>query len=253
MFLYEIYQKQQVSWNAESNFITPYFASQSTPSLSERAPPEGQEDPPLHQSIISLTPSNADDDSNNNNSGTDISSDMWKCLPGEKQEQGVLSAAVVQRTNIIDGLRWEELTKMGHELLEKATTDPSILDSQQVTSTRALLSQEQLATGTRPKQKQLMAIKAEAQMQRDGMGRLQGRRSKSMLSSDERRRLYKKSFRKDKAPPSLYIPVKVEGKKFREEVILLFIYFVDMSNWFIVTWTEIIHERKTHCEWSLYW
>ncbi|XP_037781820.1 uncharacterized protein LOC119578156 isoform X1 [Penaeus monodon] len=190
---------------------------QSTPSLSERAPPEGQEDPPLHQSIISLTPSNADDDSNNNNSGTDISSDMWKCLPGEKQEQGVLSAAVVQRTNIIDGLRWEELTKMGHELLEKATTDPSILDSQQVTSTRALLSQEQLATGTRPKQKQLMAIKAEAQMQRDGMGRLQGRRSKSMLSSDERRRLYKKSFRKDKAPPSLYIPVKVEGKKFREE------------------------------------
>lgn len=198
--------------------------------MSERAPPEGQEDPPLHQSIISLTPSNADDDSNNNNSGTDISSDMWKCLPGEKQEQGVLSAAVVQRTNIIDGLRWEELTKMGHELLEKATTDPSILDSQQVTSTRALLSQEQLATGTRPKQKQLMAIKAEAQMQRDGMGRLQGRRSKSMLSSDERRRLYKKSFRKDKAPPSLYIPVKVEGKKFREEVILLFIYFVDMSN-----------------------
>ncbi|XP_042860073.1 pleckstrin homology domain-containing family M member 2-like isoform X3 [Penaeus japonicus] len=191
---------------------------QSTPSLSERAPPEGQEDPPLHQSIISLTPSNADDDSNNNNNNsTDISSDAWKCLPGEKQEQGVLSAAVVQRTNIIDGLRWEELTKMGHELLEKATTDPSILDSQPITSTRALLSQEQLATGTRPKQKQLMAIKAEAQMLRDGMGRALGRKSKTTLSSDERRRLYKKSFRRDKAPPSLYIPVKVDNKKFREE------------------------------------
>lgn len=157
----------------------------------------------------------------------------------------MLSAAVVQRTNIIDGLRWEELTKMGHELLEKATTDPSILDSQPITSTRALLSQEQLATGTRPKQKQLMAIKAEAQMLRDGMGRALGRKSKTTLSSDERRRLYKKSFRRDKAPPSLYIPVKVDNKKFREEVTCcLFILWIGRASPLSLCLAEVILERK---------
>ncbi|XP_042240184.1 uncharacterized protein LOC121878195 isoform X2 [Homarus americanus] len=209
---------------------------QSSPALSERAPPEGQEDPPLHQSNISLTPINnnnsVNDDSNNNNDSSDSSStlveDIQESTQGtdQNQEEEKQIGCFSQRSDIIGGVRWEELTMIGQKMLEEGS-----IEEKDITTQALMLQknrgntgdQEYLVTGTRPKQRQSV-LKAESQMcqpenesERTRVLHKKKSSSRKNISQEERKRLYNESYREDRKLPSLYIPLKVDPSKYKEE------------------------------------
>ncbi|XP_071548526.1 uncharacterized protein [Panulirus ornatus] len=214
------------------------FASldQSSPALSERAPPEGQEDPPLHQSITSLASNNnnsVNDDSNNNNDNSDSSGTLVDDQPESKEgakEQGKDEekhiGCISDRSNIIDGVRWEELTKIGQKMLEEGGVEKDV-DGQPVISHRnpcTLGNQEHFITGTRPKLKQGFLSKTDSQLSEpekdSNFTRIPQREKNSYrkgISSAERRRIYYRNYREAKKLPSLYIPIKVDSTKYKEE------------------------------------
>ena len=190
---------------------------QTSPSLSERAPPEGQEDPPLHQSIISLTPNNNNDtdDDNKNNNDSDGGSTGTSKASAIAQDVGEK-----RRLDIIGGVRWEELTKIGCEMIGEGGIDEEELH------------QEVVSTGARPKQRLGCEFSnVEALIQRGvsdtcaAKSRVRAKQEKRKTKSHaERKRLYTESFRKERRLPSLYIPVEVDVSKYKEEVSGLFFF-----------------------------
>lgn len=208
-------------------FFTCYIVFQSSPALSERAPPEGQEDPPLHQSITSLAPNNnnnsVNDDSNNNNDSSDSSGTLVDDLPESKQGTKDLEqdgekqiGCFSNRCDIIDGVRWEELTKIGQKMLEEGGVEKAT-NGESGTSHRNLDTfgnQEHLITGTRPKQKQGAVIKSESQSSQpekeSNFKRISPReknRYRKGISLAEKRRIYYRNYREERKLPSLYIPI----------------------------------------------
>lgn len=204
--------------------------------LSERAPPEGQEDPPLHQSITSLFQNNNNnsnsDDSNNNNAsdvatGEALDKEQEKNTPMEIEPQvGCFS----HHSDIIDGVRWEELTKIGQEMLKEGCQEDGkigkeVLISRIYQDYRG--SDTQKATGTRPKRRQDYLNQTDIQTWQSGsknssLQRFPQRRScyskTHHTSFADRRRLYKQLYKEERRLPSLYIPAKVEPSAFKEEV-----------------------------------
>ncbi|KAK7071275.1 hypothetical protein SK128_015989 [Halocaridina rubra] len=184
---------------------------QTSPVMSERAPPEGQEDPPLHQSIISLTSNNNsinDDNKNNNDSKDDV--------PKNDTADNKLETDEKRRLDIIGGVRWEELTKIGKEMI----ADGGVAEEER--------GQEPSATGARPKQrlgcefnKTQSATSATPRLGHDPTltrNKYRERKEKrNIISLADRRRLYKECFRKERKLPNLYIPMKVDVSKFVEE------------------------------------
>ncbi|XP_068214955.1 uncharacterized protein prd1 isoform X2 [Palaemon carinicauda] len=182
---------------------------QASPALSERAPPEGQEDPPLHQSIISLTHNNNDvDDDNKNNNDSDTGSTLvsdTSSTPKDTDDK--------RRLDIIGGVRWEELTKIGCEIIGEGGVDEEELQ------------REVSMTGARPKQRLGCEFtKSEPVVHKvvnnsvAATSRFRERlQKKKAINNSERRRLYKESFRKERKLPSLYIPVDVDISKYKEE------------------------------------
>ncbi|XP_045615986.2 serine-rich adhesin for platelets isoform X1 [Procambarus clarkii] len=210
---------------------------QSSPALSERAPPEGQEDPPLHQSIISLAPNinnnnSVNDDSNNNNHSDenrsrDVGNDATETEEGTKdQTQGEKQIGCFSQQNgIIDGVRWEELTMIGQKMLEEGSVEGKDIDARLLTLHRNqgnVGNQDHLVTGTRPKQRLGAVLKTEPQNcqtvnDSDRVPRRERKSCRKCPNQEERKWLYNHSYRTDRQLPSLYIPLKVDSSKFKEE------------------------------------
>lgn len=205
--------------------------------LSERAPPEGQEDPPLHQSITSLfqnnNNSNSDDSNNNNNNGSEpatgeISDSEQKSV---QQERDTRVGCFAHHSDIIDGVRWEELTKIGQEMLKEGCQENGKIGKEALISRicqESDRSEAQRETGTKPKRRQDYLNQTDIQTWRSG-SRSSGPKKFSHRSScyakthhhtslADRKRLYKKLYKEEKRLPSLYIPAKVEPSAFKEEV-----------------------------------
>lgn len=186
---------------------------QASPALSERAPPEGQEDPPLHQSIISLTPvnNNSVNDDNKNNNDSDSGSTIVSETTDSAQELDDK-----RRLDIIGGLRWEELTKIGQEMIGEGGVDEEELRREELPPANG---------GARPKQrlgcefsKSQSTIHSSSNSSIGTKSRCKERREKrKSITTAERRRLYKDSFRKERRLPSLYIPVEVDVSKYKDE------------------------------------
>ncbi|XP_063883370.1 uncharacterized protein LOC135112666 isoform X4 [Scylla paramamosain] len=209
---------------------------QSSPVLSERAPPEGQEDPPLHQSITSLFQNNnnnnsVSDDSNNNNAsdvptGEALDSEQEKKATQEREPQvGCFS----HHSDIIDGVRWEELTKIGQEMLKEGCQEDGKIGKEALIS-RIYQDYKagdlQRPTGTRPKRRQDYLNQSDIQTWQTGsknssLQRFPKRRgcySKTHHANlADRRRLYKQFYKEEKRWPSLHIPAKVDPSAFKEE------------------------------------
>lgn len=205
--------------------------------LSERAPPEGQEDPPLHQSVVSLGKSGSYNNNNNNTSVSDDSNNnsdsggrqlrevnqmvMDQREAGEKQI-GCFS----QRSDIIGGVRWEELTKIGQQMLKDASVEDKF--STDVTNCEwdeggVRRGEYPSTTGTRPKQK--LGIRPESHYipsdseSSSGRGPLRKKIAlRKYVSIAQRRQMYKRLYRDEKKLPSLHIPVKVDPSKYKAEV-----------------------------------
>lgn len=204
--------------------------------LSERAPPEGQEDPPLHQSITSLFQNNNNsnsDDSNNNNAsepatGEMSNSDQEKSVP---QERDTRVGCFAHHSDIIDGVRWEELTKIGQEMLKEGCQENGKIGKDALISRiyqESDRSETQKVTGTKPKRRQDYLNQTDIQTWRSG-SKSSGLKKFPQRSScyakthhhtslADRKRLYKKLYKEEKRLPSLYIPAKVEPSAFKEEV-----------------------------------
>ncbi|XP_045113999.1 uncharacterized protein LOC123506149 isoform X2 [Portunus trituberculatus] len=209
---------------------------QSSPVLSERAPPEGQEDPPLHQSITSLFQNNnnnnsVSDDSNNNNAsdvptGESLDSEQEKKATQETDPQvGCFS----HHSDIIDGVRWEELTKIGQEMLKEGFHEDGKIGKEELISRiyqDYKAGDTQRPTGTRPKRRQDYLNQSDIQTWQTGsknssLQRFPKRRgcySKIHHSNlADRRQLYKQFYKEEKRWPSLHIPAKVDPSAFKEE------------------------------------
>lgn len=204
--------------------------------LSERAPPEGQEDPPLHQSITSLFHNNnnsSSDDSNNNNASEPATGEV----SDSEQEKSALQdrdtsvGCFSHHSDIIDGVRWEELTKIGQEMLKEGCQENGIMGKEALISR---IYQEngrgetEKTTGTKPKRRQDYLNQTDIQTWRSG-SKNSGPRKFSQRSScyakmhqhtslADRKRLYKMLYKEERRLPSLYIPAKVEPSTFKEEV-----------------------------------
>lgn len=200
--------------------------------MSERAPPEGQEDPPLHQSITSLFHNNNNsnsDDSNNNNAseaatGEVSDSEQDKSTP---QERDTRVGCFSHHSDIIDGVRWEELTKIGQEMLKEGYQENGKIGKEALISRiyeENGKSETQKATGTKPKRRQDYLNQTDIQTWRSGSKNSGPRkfpqRSKihQHLSLVDRKRLYKQLYKEERRVPSLYIPAKVEPAAYKEEV-----------------------------------
>ncbi|MPC14876.1 Pleckstrin y domain-containing family M member 2 [Portunus trituberculatus] len=206
------------------------------PVLSERAPPEGQEDPPLHQSITSLFQNNnnnnsVSDDSNNNNAsdvptGESLDSEQEKKATQETDPQvGCFS----HHSDIIDGVRWEELTKIGQEMLKEGFHEDGKIGKEELISRiyqDYKAGDTQRPTGTRPKRRQDYLNQSDIQTWQTGsknssLQRFPKRRgcySKIHHSNlADRRQLYKQFYKEEKRWPSLHIPAKVDPSAFKEE------------------------------------
>ena len=205
--------------------------------LSERAPPEGQEDPPLHQSITSLFQNNNNNNSNsddsNNNNASDVAageasdSEQERSAPQETEPQiGCFS----HHSDIIDGVRWEELTKIGQEMLNEGCQEDGKIGKEVLISRICQDYREsdtQRPTGTRPKRRQDYLNQTDIQTWQSGSKNSSLQRFPKRASCyskayhtnlADRRQLYKKLYKEKRRLPSLYIPAKVEPSTFKEEV-----------------------------------
>lgn len=202
--------------------------------LSERAPPEGQEDPPLHQSITSLFQNNnnsSSDDSNNNNASEPATGEDSEQEKSVSQERDARVGCFSHHSDIIDGVRWEELTKIGQEMLKEGYQENGKIGKE------ALISriyqdngknETQKATGTKPKRRQDYLNQTDIQIWRSGSRNAGPKkfpqrgscysRKHQQISLVERKRLYKQLYKEERRLPSLYIPATVETSAFKEEV-----------------------------------
>ncbi|KAG7158954.1 hypothetical protein Hamer_G006338, partial [Homarus americanus] len=120
----------------------------------------------------------------------------------------------------------QELTMIGQKMLEEGS-----IEEKDITTQALMLQknrgntgdQEYLVTGTRPKQRQSV-LKAESQMcqpenesERTRVLHKKKSSSRKNISQEERKRLYNESYREDRKLPSLYIPLKVDPSKYKEE------------------------------------
>ncbi|CAL4069516.1 unnamed protein product, partial [Meganyctiphanes norvegica] len=178
---------------------------QINPSLSERAPPEGQEDPPLHQSITSLTMpnnNNNSDDSNNNNKQDDLDEAITN-----------VSDTSTEKDDVIGGIRVEELTKMGQKILsEDGQLDHQVDGLQDDISS--------CSSGARPKVHQRniesSPVVPSATSTPQSANKQQQNSYRSKGSSEKLRR-GKRYFRRETKLPSLHIPIKVDPELYKEE------------------------------------
>lgn len=212
---------------------------QSSPLMSERAPPEGQEDPPLHQSITSLTTppqqhnnnnnSSSNDDSNNNTTD-DTPTSAPTAAAAEKVKAEVkeqIGCFMDKQADILSGVRWEELTKMGQEMLRDEGGGVSLPPTTTTSTRRELLAsyaahvldQEHASKsgGTKPKLRQRVASDYGSQRGSVVAGMSAAAQHKS-ITVLERRRLYRQMYRDDRCLPSLHIPAQVDPLAFKDEV-----------------------------------
>lgn len=204
--------------------------------MSERAPPEGQEDPPLHQSITSLFQNNnnsSSDDSNNNNACEPLvketsESEQEKSAP---QERDINVGCFSHHSDIIDGVRWEELTKIGQEMLKESYQENGKIGKEALISRICQESgknETQTVTGTKPKRRQDYLNQTDIHTWRSasknsGLRKFPHRngchsKTHQHTSLADRKRLYKRLYKEERRLPSLYIPAKIEPSAFKEEV-----------------------------------
>lgn len=135
-----------------------------------------------------------------------------------------------KQADILSGVRWEELTKMGQEMLRDEGGGVSLPPTSTTTSTRRellasyaahVLDQEHASKsgGTKPKFRQRAASDLGSHSQRGSVVSVMGAATQQKrITVLERRRLYRQMYREDRRLPSLYIPAQVDPSAFKDEV-----------------------------------
>lgn len=151
-----------------------------------------------------------------------------KSLP---KDRDVHVGCFSHHSDIIDGVRWEELTKIGQEMLKESCQENGKIGKEALISRiyqESERGETQKVTGTKPKRRQDYLNQTDIQTWRSG-SKNSGLRKFSQRSScyakthqhttlADRKRLYKQLYKEEKRLPSLYIPAKVEPSAFKEEV-----------------------------------
>lgn len=210
--------------------------------LSERAPPEGQEDPPLHQSAVSLTKSSsfnnynnnnntsASDDSNNNSDGGGGGKQLWEVnqpvTDQTKSGDGSIGC-FSQRSDIIGGVRWEELTKIGQQMLNETGAEEKDIsaDRTNCASDVEVVGGGEYPSGTGARPKQKLGVRPESHYipsdseSSSGRGPLRKKIALQRYANiAQRRQVYKRLYREENNLPSLHIPIKVDPSAYKPEV-----------------------------------